>query len=74
MHLIMLGALLELAGVVILVTQVIRHGAPAAPASTVAGDSLEPVQQGEIFPLKKFRLGGILIALGALLLLVGGRI
>jgi hypothetical protein len=74
MHLIMLGALLELAGIVTLVAQVIRHGRPAAPASPVAGDTLEPVHQGEIFPLKKYWPGPALIALGALLLLIGGRI
>jgi hypothetical protein len=35
---------------------------------------LEPAHQGEIFPLKKFRLGFALIALGALLLLIGGHV
>jgi hypothetical protein len=74
MHLIMLGALLELAGVVILVAQAIRHSRPAAPASPGTGDTLEPVYEGGLFPLKRFRLGGALIALGALLLLIGGRI
>jgi hypothetical protein len=74
MHFIMLGALLELAGIVVLVAQAIRHGQPGAPASPVAADSLEPAHQSEIFPLKKLWLGGTLIALGALLLLIGGRI
>jgi hypothetical protein len=74
MHLIMLGALLELAGIVTLVAQAIRHGRPAPPASPASADSLEPADQGEIFPLKKLWLGGTLIALGALLLLIGGRI
>jgi hypothetical protein len=74
MLLIMLGALLELAGVVILVAQAIGDGEPAAPASPVAADSLEPLHRGGLFPLKRFRLGGALIALGALLLLIGGRI
>jgi hypothetical protein len=74
MYLIMLGALLELAGIVVLVAQVIHHGRPAAPASPAATDTLEPVHQGGLPPLKKLRLGGTLIALGALLLLIGGRI
>jgi hypothetical protein len=74
MHLIMLGALLELAGIVILAIQAVRHSRPAAPASSGTADTLEPEHQGEIFPLKKFRLGLTLIALGALLLLIGGRI
>jgi hypothetical protein len=74
MHLIMLGALLELAGIVTLVVLVIRHGRPATPASPIAADTLEPVHQGGLPPLKKLWLGVTLIALGALLLLVGGRI
>jgi hypothetical protein len=74
MHLIMLGALLELAGIVALVVQAVRHSRPATPASPGAADTLEPAYQGEIFPLKKFRLGLILLALGALLLLIGGRV
>jgi hypothetical protein len=72
MHLIMLGALLELAGIVTLVAQAIRPGRPAAPSPSVAADTLEPVHQD--LPLKRFWLGGTLIALGALLLLIGGRI
>jgi hypothetical protein len=74
MQLIMLGALLELAGIVTLVVQALRHSRPAAPASPGAADTLEPAHQGEIFPLKKFRLGFALIALGALLLLIGGHV
>jgi hypothetical protein len=74
MLLIMLGALLELAGAVVLVAQAIRRDGPAAPASPVAPDTLEPADHGGLFPLKRFRLGGTLIVLGALLLLIGGRI
>ena len=74
MHLIMLGALLELAGIVVLVGQAIRHGRPAGPASPAATDTLEPVHEGGLPPLKKLRLGITLIVLGALLLLIGGRI
>ena len=74
MYLIMLGALLELAGIVVLVIQAIHHSGPAAPVSPAAADTLEPVHQGEFPPLKKLRLGGALLALGALLLLIGGRI
>jgi hypothetical protein len=74
MGLIMLGALLELAGIVTLVVQAVRHGRRAgAPALPGAADTLEPAYQGEIFPLRKFRLGLILLALGAVLLLIGGR-
>jgi hypothetical protein len=74
MLIVMLGALLELAGIVVLVIQASRHGGPAAPASPAAADTLEPVHQGEFPPLKKLRLGAALLALGALLLLIGGRI
>jgi len=74
MHLIMLGALLELAGIVVLVAQAIRHGRPVTPASPAATDTLEPEYQGGFPPLKKLRLGITLIVLGALLLLIGGRI
>jgi hypothetical protein len=74
MLLVMLGALLELAGIVVLVIQASRHGQPATPAPPAAADTLEPVHQGGFPPLKKLRLGIILMALGALLLLTGGRI
>jgi hypothetical protein len=74
MLLVMLGALLELAGIVVLVIQASRHGQPVTPAPPGPADTLEPMHQGGFPPLKKLRLGGALLALGALLLLIGGRI
>jgi hypothetical protein len=74
MHFVMLGALLELAGIVFLVVHVMRHEQPAAPETSQAPDTLEPVHQGWVFPLRGSWPGFALLAFGALLLLIGGRI
>jgi len=74
MHFVLLGALLELAGIVLLVVHVMRHEQPATPATHRAPDTLEPAHQGWVFPLKGSWPGLALLAAGALLLLIGGRI
>jgi len=74
MHFVMLGAVLELAGIVFLAVRVMLHERPETPASPFAADTLEPVHRGWVFPLKGSWPGFTLLAVGALLLLIGGRI
>lgn len=74
MVLVLLGALLELAGMVYLVMHVGRGDPISTPASIIAHDTLEPPQSGRAFSFKGMLPGIAMIAVGALLLLVGGRI
>jgi hypothetical protein len=75
MSMILLGALLVLAGVVFLAVQVMRHGAlSSAKQGTGRGapQSLEPRRQGGIFDPRRNWPGYVLIFIGALLLLTAG--
>jgi hypothetical protein len=74
MYFVLLGALLELVGIVFLVVRVIMHEPLASPTSSSAHDSLEPAAGGAVFSLKGNWPGYAMIALGALLLLIGGRV
>ena len=74
MYLVLLGALLELAGMVYLVVRVSRRESGSASTSLPVRDTLEPPQSSEVFSFKGNWPGIAMIALGALLLLIGGRI
>ncbi len=65
----LLGALLLFAGVVFLAVQVLQRG-PLSKRST-PGPTLEPRRQGGILAFRGSWPGYLLIALGALLLLMG---
>jgi hypothetical protein len=52
MHFVMLGALLELAGIVVLAVQVIRYERMAASPSPEAADTLEPAPRGAFLRLR----------------------
>jgi hypothetical protein len=71
MHFVLLGALLELAGIVFLMVRVIMHKPLATPAKS---DSLEPAPQGGILPPTGNWPGYALVVFGAVLLLIGARI
>lgn len=67
-----LGALLVLIGVLVMATQAIRRGRLSEPRrSRSAGATLEPQRPGAGFGLKANWPGFVLIAIGAVLLLVG---
>jgi hypothetical protein len=70
---ILLGALFVLAGVVFLAAQAMRRGPLSSVKRDVRGvpPSLEPRRQGGILDLKANWPGYAVIALGALLLLIG---
>jgi hypothetical protein len=74
MYFVLLGAVLELAGVVFLMVRVIQHKPLASPTSPARSDTLEPSPRGGILPSKGNWPGYALIVLGALFLLIGGRI
>jgi hypothetical protein len=74
MYVVLLGALLELVGIVYLVVRVIMHEPLASPASSTARDTLEPPAGGGVLSLKGSWPGYAMIALGALLLLIGGHV
>jgi hypothetical protein len=65
----LLGALLLIAGVVFLAIKVLQRG-PLSKRSS-PGPTLEPRRPGSLFALSESWPGYLLIALGALLLLMG---
>ncbi len=76
MVVIWLGALLVLIGVLFMAAQAIWRGRLSGrrSRSTVAGDTLEPRQPGAGFGLTTNWPGLALIALGAILLLIGAAV
>jgi hypothetical protein len=72
LYLLFLGAFLEIAGMAYLVGRAIMHEPRAAPGS--GQDTLEPAAGNTALSLKGYWPGIAMLAAGALLLLVGGRI
>ena len=76
MLIIWLGALLVLGGVLFLAAQAIWRGrlSERRSRSAPAGDTLEPRERGRGFALATNWPGLVLIALGAILLLLAGAV
>jgi len=73
MYLVWLGAFLELAGMVFLVMRVISDGGSRPESKTAPADTIEPASHGPAPSLKGSWPGIAMLALGAVLLLIGGR-
>lgn len=74
MLIIWIGALLVIAGVVLAAVRTVQSGrlSEARPRTTPTPDTLEPQGRGRRLAIKADLPGVALIALGAILLLVGG--